>query len=396
MLYNWDKPDLLSKLKTLKKSTKLNSFTLLLPAYKEEQVLPQTIASLAKINYPKALTQILVLLRKEDQSTIDIAQDTILKLNQNNIKILVVDDTTQNKPNQLNWGLKVAQGDIITIFDAEDEASPEILNVVNNLFNEKNLDILQNSVQLIDYKSKWFSLLNCLEYFFWFKSTLKFFAENQVMPLGGNSVFIRRELLEKQNWDESCLTEDAELGIRLAKFNPRIYTVNRPDLTTKEETPPNTSEFIRQRSRWIQGFIQVLFKPNWLELGSLKKIFLAIYILFWPILQTFSTIYFISLLFYLSFNTIPIYITLSLVSSIFLLVIQLSFLCYGYYMMCKEYKLKYSILHNFNIIFGFIPYQALIIYSGFRAIYRHFTVQTNWEKTKHSNLHRNNLNPIEV
>ncbi len=86
--------------------------------------------------------------------------------------------------------------------------------------------VVQCGVQLMNYADRWFSALNVLEYFFWFKSRMHYHAAVGMVPLGGNTVFIRRDLLDELGgWDQTCLTEDADIGIRLSAAGIPIRVV---------------------------------------------------------------------------------------------------------------------------------------------------------------------------
>ncbi len=93
----------------------------------------------------------------------------------------------------------------MTIFDAEDEPHPDILNIINTTMLKEDVDAVQSGVQFMNHNTKWFCFLNVLEYFFWFKSSMHFFARVGMTPLGGNTVFVRRELMEQLGgWDETA------------------------------------------------------------------------------------------------------------------------------------------------------------------------------------------------
>lgn len=393
MLYAWDSEENLEKnLAPTTYEKPLFSFTILLPAWHEENVIAQTITAISKINYPQHLTQILVLLRPQDDQTVAIATDTLRRLNKYNIKIILVNDRIRNKPNQLNAGLSYATGDIVTIFDAEDEPSPEILNIMNTTYLRKDVDIIQGGVQLMNYNSNWFAALNVLEYYFWFKSSLMLFCKSNIMPFGGNTIFIKRYILNKNNgWDENCLTEDCELGIRVAKEDYKMAVIYDADHTTKEETPATTREFIKQRTRWTQGFLQILLKGEWQKLNSFNKVISALYILVWPMFQSFLFFYCCIAIVVLPFLKIALWISILSIFPLFLLILQIILLNIGMWMFCAENKVKYSFMLIPKLFITFLPFQAVLTYANVRAIVRELTSQTSWEKTSHFNQHRKNL-----
>ncbi|HCP73679.1 MAG TPA: glycosyl transferase family 2, partial [Ktedonobacter sp.] len=264
------------------------SFTILLPARHEEEVYRETIQKVYDLNYPKRLVQIMAICREDDPGTIAEAQAKISELRDPNVQLVVFNDKPINKPHGLNLALGVSRGDVVTIFDAEDEPHPDILNIINTTMLNEQVDVVQSGVQLMNHNTKWFCFLNVLEYFFWFKSSLHFFARLGMTPLGGNTVFVRRDLMEQMGgWDETCLTEDADLGIRLSIAHARVRVLYDDEFVTREETPHTIEQFIKQRTRWNQGFIQILFKGEWLKLEKLSQRLMAFYVLILPELQAF-------------------------------------------------------------------------------------------------------------
>jgi glycosyltransferase XagB len=365
------------------------TFSIILPAWKEK-FYDQTLLAINKFDYPKDKFEVLLPLRTEDKDTIMLANRTIRKHNLTNFKLIFVSDETRNKPNQLNWALKEANNDIVTIFDSEDEPSTQLLNIVNTTYLTKDIDIVQCTVQLINYMDNWFSLLNAMEYYFWFKSTLNVFAKHKAVPLAGNTVFIKTEMVKALGgWDQTCLTEDGELGLRLATINAKCHIVYSSEHATLEETPPNTIEFIKQRTRWIQGFFQIFLKFGWLRLDGIAKKLLFLYILLWPIIQALLFAYLILTLILIQYFEVWLTVSMLATIPILVLVIQMGVLIFGVYNFCKEYNLKYFWWLPLYTIATFLPYQLIITYSSLRAAFREITKQNNWEKTTHTNAHRN-------
>jgi glycosyltransferase XagB len=364
------------------------TFSIILPAWKEE-FFDQTIKSVSQFNYPKSLYEVLIPLRVEDKETILLATKALAEIKNKKFKIILVSDKTRNKPNQLNRALQVAKGEVVTIFDSEDDPSKDLLMIVNSVFINKKPDIVQSNVQLINYVDKWFSMLNCMEYYFWFKSSLNYFANNDIMPLAGNTVFLNTALVKSVGgWNEKCLTEDGELGLRLATRNAKFEVIYDAKHATLEETPPTTSQFIKQRTRWVQGFFHIFLKGKWTKLNSLKKKLIFIYILLWPVLQSFFIFNLIFVMVVSAFIKLDLVVSIISIIPFMLLLIQMLTINYGIASFTKEYKLKYHWYLPILVILTFIPYQMILTYSALRAGFRELTNQTNWEKTIHINAHR--------
>jgi cellulose synthase/poly-beta-1,6-N-acetylglucosamine synthase-like glycosyltransferase len=122
------------------------------------------------------------------------------------------------------------------VFDAEDEVHPALLRRVDQCFQETDADIVQAGVQLMNFRSAWYTVHNVLEYYFWFRSRLHVHARQRFIPLGGNTVFIRTPILRAVDgwWD--CLAEDCEIGVRLSALGARTAVFYEPDLVTRAGT----------------------------------------------------------------------------------------------------------------------------------------------------------------
>lgn len=390
MLYAWDDPQAVKDHRSPEKFTKpFYSFTALLPARHEEEVIGDTIKSIANLKYPQYMTEILVICRSDDEATIAAAQAVIKELKKSYIKLVIFDDEPINKPHGLNIGLQRASKDIVVIFDAEDEPHKDIYNVVNTILKKESVDVVQSGVQLMNFNSTWFSALNVLEYFFWFKSTLHFFAKAGLVPLGGNTVFFKRKLLKKVGgWDEKCLTEDADIGIRLSALGAKIRIVYDERHVTQEETPSTVGQLIKQRTRWNQGFLQVFLKGDWLKLPKLSQKLLAAYILAWPQPQSILLLYIPFSITSLIFIKLPVALAILSTVPAYMLLLQLIINNIGLYEFTRHYYLKYSVWTPFKITFAFFFYQAILGISAFRAVLRMVFGNFGWEKTTHVNAHR--------
>ncbi len=389
-LYIWEKPEhaWLNHAPTVYRDPCL-SFSILLPAKNEEKVYRETIQKVYDLNYPKELLQIIAICREDDAGTIAEAQAKIDELGDPNVQLLIYNDYPITKPHGLNLGLQVARGDVVTIFDAEDEPHADILNIINTTMLNGDVDAVQSGVQLMNHNTKWFCFLNVLEYFFWFKSSMHFYANTGITPLGGNTVFVRRELMEQLGgWDEYCLTEDADLGIRLSLAHARIRIIYEDEFVTREETPHTMRAFIRQRTRWNQGFIQIFLKWEWLKLPTLSQRLLAFYVLILPELQAlFALLIPVAIAMFILVK-FPLWLAMFTFLPLYCLVLGIFLDLAGLHEFLKAHKRKWRWREALILVLAFLPYQWMLSIGALRAVYRSIKGASNWEKTAHIGQHR--------
>ncbi len=391
MVYAWQNEQVMDQWRSPKTYLRpKHTFTAIVPARHEEKVIAQTVRAVAKLNYPQNMCEIIVVCRSDDQGTIRQAKAARELLPGYNIKVLEFTDGPINKPRGLNVALKEARGDIVAIFDAEDQPGRDIYQVVNTMMLKGNVDVVQSGVQLMNYADRWWSALNVLEYYFWFKSGLPFLSRMaQVIPLGGNTVFFRREWLKMiDGWDDKCLTEDADVGIRLARLGVRLAVTYDEKHVTQEETPLTISDFIRQRSRWDQGFLQIFAKGDWRRLPSMKQRLLAGYILLWPFAQAALALYVPVALGVGFWLKLPVGWSLFSLMPLYMLLMQMAAQMLAFDEFIRRYYRKISGKYLLVVMVTYLPYQLLLGYAAVRSLIRFMKGQTGWEKTAHVNAHR--------
>jgi glycosyltransferase XagB len=393
-LYTWNRPPSEARAPEEFIPPRL-SFTVLLPARHEEDVIKTTIGRAARANYPQRLIQVLVVCSADDRGTIGAAEEKIGQLRRaglTNASVVVFDDGPINKPHGLNAALPHTVHDVVTIFDAEDDIHPDIFNVVNTVMVKEHVKVVQAGVQLMNFDSSWYSALNVLEYFFWFKSRLHYHARVGAIPLGGNTVFFDRELLNSiGGWDEQNLTEDADIGLRLSGTGERIRVVYDDRYVTKEETPPTLGQFIRQRTRWDQGFMQTLRKGTWRTLPTRRQRWSAFYILAFPRGQALLTIYFLFALVTMFSLKVPVLVALISWLPVFMLAASFLISVIGLYEFTGAHGLKASPGAVIRMAIAWFPYQLVLGYAALRAVRRQMQGISNWEKTQHVGAHREAL-----
>jgi cellulose synthase/poly-beta-1,6-N-acetylglucosamine synthase-like glycosyltransferase len=390
MLYTWWEPERLARSSSPPSFSPAQiSFTALLPARHEEAVIAQTIQRVWNANYPKQLLEVIVVCEHDDVGTIQEAERALAAINHPNARLAVFNEGPINKPHGLNVALRQSCHEVVTIFDAEDDVHPDIFQIINTTMHTNGASIVQAGVQLMDFKSSWFAAHNVLEYFFWFKSRLHFHAKAGMIPLGGNTVFMRRNLVEQiGGWDEQCLTEDADIGIRLSVVGEQIAVTYDAEHATREETPPTVASFIKQRTRWNQGFLQVLRKGDWKLLPTARQRLLAVYTLTYPFAQ--ALIAFLWPVSVIMILAVKVHVAVAMLSFVPLYALGFQFLANvtGLLEFGRSYQLKISVLDVTRLAIGFLPYQLLLCISGVRAVYREVRGMTNWEKTAHTGAHR--------
>ena len=230
-------------------------YTILVPLFQEAHMLPGLIAHLEAINWPKSRLDIKLVLEQADNETRNAARR--LKLKQEFEVLIVPDHPPRTKGKACNYALLSARGQFVAVFDSEDRPDPDQLLRAWHLFRIQGEDVacMQSPLNFFNQNENWLTRQFAIEYMLQFLFFLPFIIRAGLpVFLGGSSNHFRMSALRQIcAWDAYNVTEDADIGLRLRRFGFR--TVVLPSLT-REEAVCRLSDWFKQRSRWIKGWLQ--------------------------------------------------------------------------------------------------------------------------------------------
>ena len=249
--------------------------SILVPLFRETEIAHALIARLARLTYPKCLLDVILVLEEEDHLT----QATLagIDLPPWVRAVVVPDGQPRTKPRAMNYALDFCQGEIIGIFDAEDAPDPDQITKIARRFQQVPQDVacLQGILDYYNPSQNWLARCFTIEYATWFRTMLPGMARlGLAIPLGGTTLYFRRDVLEALGgWDAHNVTEDADLGFRLARHGYRTEMIGT---VTEEEANCRAWPWIKQRSRWLKGYMTTYLvhmrHPGrlWSQLGPRK------------------------------------------------------------------------------------------------------------------------------
>jgi cellulose synthase/poly-beta-1,6-N-acetylglucosamine synthase-like glycosyltransferase len=392
MLHAWRTPETLESTRFTAPDGDCGlAFSLLVPARHEQEVLEHTVSRLLESTHTDY--EVIVIVGHDDPETAEVAHALAAK-SPERVSVVTDHHEKKNKPKALNNALPHCRGDIVGVFDAEDQVHPELLAHVDHAFRETEAAVVQGGVQLINYQTSWYSLRNCLEYFFWFRSRLHLHAQKGFIPLGGNTVFVRTDLLRANGgWDQECLAEDCDLGVRLSSQGAKVVVAYDSEMVTREETPGSVMALMKQRTRWNQGFLQVLRKKDWKNLPSRRQRLLARYTLMTPFFQAFSGVL-VMLGFVIALAArVPVFVALASFLPVIPMTATFVFEAVGLHDFGKQYGLPVKLRHYAKLFVGGPFYQLILAWAALRAVWREARGRKDWELTKHVGAHLGAVEP---
>jgi cellulose synthase/poly-beta-1,6-N-acetylglucosamine synthase-like glycosyltransferase len=362
-------------------------FTILVPMFNEPTMLPVLAEALRQLDYPFGKLDIKIVLEASDRETIEVAR--MLGLEAVFEVIRVPPSQPQTKPKACNYALQFARGELLVIYDAEDRPEPDQLRKVVATFRRSppNTACLQCRLNYFNATENWLTRMFTLDYTLWFDQMLPGLERlNAPIPLGGTSNHFKIDVLRELNaWDPFNVTEDADLGIRLTQKGYRVGVV---DSTTFEEATCQTGNWIRQRSRWIKGYMQtflvhtrrpfhllrttgvlgffgfVFFIGGTALSGLLNPIFWVLYVI-WLVIATSGLD--------------PIFPQVLLFLSLFNLLAGNGTLIFLHMLA----PIRRGWLNLIPFSFTIVGYWVLISIAAYKALWQLFRNPFYWEKTQH-------------
>jgi len=249
--------------------SELPSYTLLIPVFREAAVIRHLVANIRRLEYPVDRLEVLILAEADDHETIAAIREQ--DPGPHFQLVFVPPAEPRTKPKALNFGLTLARGQLIAVYDAEDD--PEPLQLRRAVVAMRRLGPEVGCLQAkLSYNNpeqnlitRWFTL----EYAMWFTFFLPGLASmGAPIPLGGTSNHFRRGVLRALGgWDPYNVTEDADLGIRMYREGYRVRVL---ESNTLEEANSDFVNWVKQRSRWYKGYLQT-FLVHMRSPGQLRR-----------------------------------------------------------------------------------------------------------------------------
>jgi cellulose synthase/poly-beta-1,6-N-acetylglucosamine synthase-like glycosyltransferase len=365
----------------------LPTYTILVPLFHEAAVVPKLVESLGALDYPKDKLEILLLLEEDDAETLAALQ--ALKPGKPFRGLRVHNTYPRTKPKACNVGLSHATGEFLVIYDAEDRPEPDQLKKAAAGFRRFGPEVVCLQAKLNFYNqgrnllSRWFTT----EYSMWYDLYLPGLSHfHAPIPLGGTSNHFRRSaLMHLGGWDPYNVAEDCDLGIRLYKRGLRTQIL---DSTTWEEACSHAGFWVRQRSRWIKGYMQTFFVHTRRPLLTLTALgpagFLHFLVLTGGMFFSYliNPLYWLLTLAWIVFRTrvvgeyfpAPVFIM-----GFFCLFLGNFALVYGNMLGCCR-RGYYSLV---KYVLAIPPYWMMISVAAWKACWQLFFNPHYWEKTKH-------------
>lgn len=237
------------------RSDDLPLYSIIVPLYREANVIQDLVAALSALDYPAGRIEIVLVMEADDRETIVAAK--MHAVDPRFVLLCVPPCLPRTKPKAANYALGFVRGEFTVIYDAEDRPEPDQLLKAVAAFRSlpPSVACLQARLNFYNAGENWLTRMFALDYALWFDFLLPGLDKFGIpMPLGGTSNHFRTDALRAiEGWDPYNVTEDADLGIRLALLGLRVTTL---DSTTYEEATVTLGDWLRQRSRWMKGYMQ--------------------------------------------------------------------------------------------------------------------------------------------
>jgi cellulose synthase/poly-beta-1,6-N-acetylglucosamine synthase-like glycosyltransferase len=250
------------------KNEEFPKFSIIVPTKDEEAVIGRCLNGLMDVDYPKDKMEIIVVDGNSADSTCKICSEFSVKYPQ--IFKIINEKESKGKPAALNLALPYLTGEIVGVFDADSLPEKEVLRKVASYLNDKQVMAVQGRTTSLNEKRNILTRVIAMEEKAWFQALLTGREKLQLfVPLNGTCQFIRRNVLEELGgWNETSLTEDVELALRLVEKNHLIKYA--PDVCSGQETPNGLRDLVKQRVRWYRGYMETALKYGRL-LDSLNR-----------------------------------------------------------------------------------------------------------------------------
>jgi hypothetical protein len=197
----------------------------------------------------------------------------------------------RNRSARMNVALESCRGEVIGVVELGDEVHPRLLHHVDAALADPTVGAVQGGVRQVATRRRWFTARSIVGQYFWSRSRLAFHARQRFTPLDRTTSFVRAQVLRDHGgWDQRCVDEAAELGVRLSVRDVPIATAYGPELATWRAAPTTLRALLGDNRRRVRGQLQVLRKGEWRRLPSRRQRLLARLTLARPVVEALVTL----------------------------------------------------------------------------------------------------------
>jgi cellulose synthase/poly-beta-1,6-N-acetylglucosamine synthase-like glycosyltransferase len=367
------------------------TYSVLIALYKEANVVPDLLTALDWIVWPREKLEIKLVCEADDHETLTAIRACPLPSHIEVVEVPAIGPRT--KPKALSYALPLTSGDFVVLYDAEDWPDPMQLAEAWEKFREcgRDVAVLQAPLEISNAPESKVARMFAFEYRALFHGLLPFLARNGfLLPLGGTSNHFRRAVLEEVGgWDPFNVTEDADLGLRLARFGYRADVLSSP---TYEKAPRTVGIWIPQRTRWFKGWAQTwlvhMRHPIRLARDLGFRSFLMAQVLFGGMLAS-ALLHPVLLA---TFLVVTVRLQLGMAGDEpfpALLAVDMVNVSFGYlaFLLLGWRALGVGHKRGFWKVVALTPvYWAMMSWAGWRAIWQLWRQPFRWEKTPHENM----------
>jgi len=236
--------------------------SIIIPAHNEEFTIERCVRSLAELDYYQENQRNYEIIVINDGST-DKTGNVLsnLKKDFNFLHIITRKPPRAGKGKGyvLNDGVRICQGKVIAVFDADARIKPDFLSKIVPYLDDEDVAGVQARVRMYNADRNLLTKMQEVEFSIFGNVILR---ARDIMGksgfLGGNGQLTRKEFIEKiEGWDGFAVTEDLNMSIKLILDGKKIRYC--PEAVVWQEAVPHWKPFFRQRVRWATGNLETLF-----------------------------------------------------------------------------------------------------------------------------------------
>lgn len=353
------------------------SFTVLVPARREELVLERTLRRLLACDHPRVTVVAIVDL--EEPETIAAARRA--DDHSGRLTILTISAGPRSKGRALNTALRFQRTNVVAVFDADSRVDPALFERVA-LWFAHGADVVQTPVSPDPASPAWHGVRTFLDYAAWARGAAGLPWDGRFVRLSGTAVFFRSSVLDRVGGWLPSLTEDFDLAVRLAAARARIAVAYCPEAATVEEAPRTIGVLLCQRIRWHQGFLQLLGQRTWLRLPTARMRWQALGPLLMPVARVLVLVGLVLMAGQLAYR--PRATDALLLVPALGVTLAVSLLdCLVFVRVARDYPVTYSWRTLAGLVVGAVPFYSVSMAASVIAVWRQLRRRDDWVTTAH-------------